>query len=283
MSLRSPRFANSDRLQRAADNRPPLRQGEEDEAVRLVQQALIELGFPMPVSTHRFGSPDGKYGGETSARVRDFQIRYHLSADGVAGRNTMAKLDELLPGPAAPLPPLPSGLPYDVPGLRVLLAQPSGNSCWATVYTMMVSWHRQMSFPGIREAIVAIDPGATKWVGFYDADSGLPTTEGRNFEVATHLVREPRMNLSIRGWVDMLRRCGLLWVSHAFLQGGTLFIHDRILEAMHGDGQPGGTFMKIMDPDGGRRYSEPFKVFLRQYELQAQAEPFYQDYQILHF
>jgi hypothetical protein len=248
-----------------------------------VQQGLIELGFPMPISIRRYGSPDGIYGSETAARVRDFQFRHHLSPDGVAGRNTMAKLDELLPGPAAPLPPLPSGLPVDVPGTRVLFAQPTTNGCWATVYTMMISWRRQASFPSIREAVLAIDPGTTKWVTFFDTDTALPSSEGHNFEIATGLVREPRMNLSIRGWVDMLRRNGLLWVSHAFLQGGGLFIHDRILEGMHGNGQPEGTFMNIMDPDGARRYSEQFSQFIRKYELQAQVEPFYQDYQILHF
>jgi hypothetical protein len=148
---------------------------------------------------------------------------------------------------------------------------------------MMISWRRQMSFPGIREAIAAIDPQTTKWVEFFDNDSGLPPSEGRNFEIATRLVREPRMSLSVRGWVDLLRRNGLLWVSHAFQQGGRLFIHDRILEGMSGSGAPERTFMKIMDPDGGRRYSEPFPQFLSKYELQAQVEPFYEDYQILHF
>ncbi|MGE3806941.1 MAG: peptidoglycan-binding protein, partial [Gemmataceae bacterium] len=276
-------FANNDRLRRAAENNPAMRQGEEGEAVRLVQQALIDLGFPMPISTRRYGSPDGIYGNETATRVRDFQRQQHLSSDGIAGRNTLAKLDELLPGPAPPLPPLPTGLPYDVPGIRDLFAQPTDNSCWATVYTMMISWRRQMSFVSIRAAIAAIDPTTTKWVDFFDNDTGLPASEGRNFEFATRLVREPRMNLTIRGWVDMMRRHGLLWVSHAFRQGRNLFVHDRILEGMHGNGEPDGTFMKVMDPDGGRRYSEPFRVFLRKFELQAQVEPFHEDYQILHF
>jgi hypothetical protein len=113
MALRSPRFARNERLQRAASNNPPLCAGETGEAVRLLQQALIDLGFPMPISVRRFGSPDGIYGHETTGRVREFQRKYGLSVDGVAGRNTWAKLDALLPNPASPLPPLPRGVQYD--------------------------------------------------------------------------------------------------------------------------------------------------------------------------
>jgi len=96
MALRSPRFAKDERLQRAANNNPPLRAGETGEAVRLLQQALIDLGFPMPISVKRFGSPDGIYGNETTTRVREFQRKNGLSADGIAGRDTLAKLDALL-------------------------------------------------------------------------------------------------------------------------------------------------------------------------------------------
>jgi peptidoglycan hydrolase-like protein with peptidoglycan-binding domain len=112
MALRAPRFAKNERLQQASRNSPPLGSGAKDEAVRLVQQALIDLGFPMPISTRRYGSPDGLYGNETTTRVQEFQKQQHLSVDGVVGRDTMAKLDELLPGPANPLPPLPAAGKY---------------------------------------------------------------------------------------------------------------------------------------------------------------------------
>ena len=109
MALRSPRFASNARLQRAADNNPPLRRGEIGEAVRLLQQALIDLGFSMPISVRRFDTPDGIYGDETAVRVRDFQTKYRFSPNCIAGRDTLAKLDALLPDPAPPLPPLPAG------------------------------------------------------------------------------------------------------------------------------------------------------------------------------
>jgi hypothetical protein len=106
MALHSPRFANNVLLRRAAENNPPLVPGSISEAVRLVQKALIDLGFPMPISTRVFGSPDGIYGDETTAQVRAFQRKHGLNPDGIAGRNTLAKLDALLPGAAPALRPL---------------------------------------------------------------------------------------------------------------------------------------------------------------------------------
>ncbi len=109
MSLKSPRFASNERLQSAASNDPVLARGAISAAVRVIQQALIDLRFPLPISTKKFGSPDGVFGAETKSRVRDFQRKSGLSPDGIVGKNTMHKLDELLPGAAAPLPPLPKG------------------------------------------------------------------------------------------------------------------------------------------------------------------------------
>jgi peptidoglycan hydrolase-like protein with peptidoglycan-binding domain len=107
MALSSPRFATNTRLQAAADNRPVMNWGEVGEAVRLVQQALIDLGARMPISLKRHGSPDGIFGDETKSRVCAFQVKHGLSADGIVGTNTLAKLDKLLPAAGAALPPLP--------------------------------------------------------------------------------------------------------------------------------------------------------------------------------
>jgi hypothetical protein len=94
-TLRSVRFRSNSRLQAAANNRPPMRPGERGLAVQKLQQALIDLGFPMPVSTRRRGTPDGIYGAETTSIVRKFQRQNGLRVDGVVGRNTMSRLDQL--------------------------------------------------------------------------------------------------------------------------------------------------------------------------------------------
>jgi hypothetical protein len=108
MALHSPRFKANARLQSVAENNPSMNWGEVGEAVRLIQQALIDLDAQMPISIERHRSPDGIFGNETKDRVRAFQIRQGLAADGLVGRNTLARLDQLL-GAADPLPALPSG------------------------------------------------------------------------------------------------------------------------------------------------------------------------------
>jgi|GEM_PF-2477680 len=49
------------------------------------------------------------------------------------------------------------------------------------------------------------------------------------------------------------------------------FLHSRMLEAIIGTGKPESTRMQIIDPDGGRRYTEPFMAFLAKYEAGIQS------------
>ncbi|MGE0759115.1 MAG: peptidoglycan-binding protein [Pirellulaceae bacterium] len=108
MSLRSPLFANQPRLDQAAQNRPPLRRGDRGTAVNRLQQALIACGLALPRST-RAGTPDGIYGDETVQKVSEFQTREGLAADGIAGRDTLHRLDDrLLGGGSDPSGPIPS-------------------------------------------------------------------------------------------------------------------------------------------------------------------------------
>jgi hypothetical protein len=93
MALSSSRFTSSRRLVAASTNSPPLRRGARGRAVHLIQFALLDLGYRMPRSTGGNMSPDGIYGDETVATVRDFQRSKRLNPDGEVGRNTMRELD----------------------------------------------------------------------------------------------------------------------------------------------------------------------------------------------
>jgi len=95
MAFTARRFQQNQRLDTAADNSPPLRRGDSGEAVEILQLAFMDLGFSMPKSTTKCFVPDGIYGPETEAIVRDFQASNYLKQDGVAGRNTLAQLDTL--------------------------------------------------------------------------------------------------------------------------------------------------------------------------------------------
>lgn len=263
--LKSPRFASNQRLQKAAENKPAIQWLEKGDAIAIIQQALIDLGYKMPQSTLKSGGPDGVYGSETSKVVRTFQTKYTLGSDGVVGKKTMYKLDELLP---AGTPPKPESLiPYKVPGFASVLAQPSPMSCWATVYTMMRSWRYQQSF-GIRDAVLAV---GQKWADYYDqsyppTQRGLPPAEFAPFLKAAQMTHQPMVNLTIDEWARMLRRYGLLWIGAAVKPEVGSGLHSRIVEGIHGNGKHDGTFMEIIDPDGGKRYTEAFMTFLGKYE-----------------
>jgi len=97
MALRAGRFSGSHRLQEASNSHPPLKQGDEGDAVAIVQQALVDLGFDMPRTTkNRHALTDGIFGPETTDIVRQFQKKYGLVVDGIAGRQTLATLDEVI-------------------------------------------------------------------------------------------------------------------------------------------------------------------------------------------
>ena len=94
--LTSPWFRWNDALIAASKNAPPMRKGYVGYAARIIQLALIELGYSMPRTVAKYGSPDGIYGAETKSKVISFQKKHGLSKDGVVGKNTIAKMDQLV-------------------------------------------------------------------------------------------------------------------------------------------------------------------------------------------
>lgn len=60
-----------------------LRKGSKGEAVKKLQQRLMELGYTLP----KYGA-DGDYGNETLAAVKAFQKDWGLKVDGIAGPET---------------------------------------------------------------------------------------------------------------------------------------------------------------------------------------------------
>jgi hypothetical protein len=90
-------------LQNAYDNSLPLKNGETGDGVRIVQWCLRDLGYAMPVSFRKSGDADGIFGNETFRTIQDFQKDNGLGVDGIAGRETLDRLDKLFmektPGP----------------------------------------------------------------------------------------------------------------------------------------------------------------------------------------
>jgi hypothetical protein len=95
MAFRSTRFTDDSVLEAAAKNDPPLCKGAKGPAVAAIQQALVDLGYPMPISMATpNATPDGIFGDETAATVKLFQGELKLAVDGIVGRDTLRALDE---------------------------------------------------------------------------------------------------------------------------------------------------------------------------------------------
>lgn len=92
LSLRLGRHAQ---LQKAANNAPPVARGAKGEGIAALQEGLADLGMDLTISTGPEGF-DGIFGSETDRAVRQFQSENALSADGIAGKLTLHKLDGLL-------------------------------------------------------------------------------------------------------------------------------------------------------------------------------------------
>ena len=64
-----------------------LRPGMKDDRVKVMQEALIALGY-------LGGTPDGIFGTNTENAIRKFQRANHMEADGLAGLRTLELLYE---------------------------------------------------------------------------------------------------------------------------------------------------------------------------------------------
>lgn len=97
MTLVCGRLSGNADIVKASMNVLPMKQGAKGEGVKVLQLALIDLGTPMPRSTANGSTlPDGIFGSETQAAVAAFQRFNGLMADGIAGTQTIGRLDQLL-------------------------------------------------------------------------------------------------------------------------------------------------------------------------------------------
>jgi peptidoglycan hydrolase-like protein with peptidoglycan-binding domain len=94
--LQAPRFNRNVRLVEASSNSSrPLAEGESGEAVAIVQLALFDLGYKLPITTGGGRTlPDGIFGRETLSAIRDFQWSNGLAVDGLAGPRTLTALED---------------------------------------------------------------------------------------------------------------------------------------------------------------------------------------------
>lgn len=96
--LKSPRFSRLVDLEAAFDDETVIETGAAGRGVQAIQQALYDLGYPMPTR-----GADGTFGSETRTAVAAFQTaRAPLVPDGRVGSKTIDALDTAFGMPVLP-------------------------------------------------------------------------------------------------------------------------------------------------------------------------------------
>lgn len=203
MPLLYPPFAASTRIQDAFKNLPAMKRRESGPGVVLFQTALLDLGYKMPTSTRKTGKPDGVYGDETYAVVCKFQTEKKLKHDGVAGRNTIEKLDQLMVAksaktakpspPVAPPPPpvIPPNRDYKIGTGDPVITPDPGSGVWGAKSAELsyIALKEMITRPEfLSSCVIAIGDDAVKHLSHYFQNSGRSYTidlEGMLDEVPT--------------------------------------------------------------------------------------------------
>jgi hypothetical protein len=230
--LKYPPFAASAAIEAASRSRPPLQVGSRGPGVAILQGALIDLGYKLPRTLRSLGRPDGIYGKETSDAVVAFQSRkgLKLKHDGIAGKDTVAALDQAmlkLTGPLGPSPspvaPPPMTDQYQLGTMDPPPHHDPGAGAWS-------SKAKTASHVALKEAIIQILPhayfiigaNATKHMAHYLGNSGNPYTidlEGMVRDVPSARARYEEEVDEAKEFVEMLSP-GTCQIASRVLEGG---------------------------------------------------------------
>jgi hypothetical protein len=155
-----------------------------------------------------------------------------------------------------------------VPGLSYPVRQPTPHSCWAAMFTMMLSWRRQQSI-AIPAAVAELGPPYTD---YFQHDRGLPISANRRLAQTAGMRAEELMNLTAEGWELLLRQHGLLWTSYGWrqfdAQGSEVRAgrHIVIVYSIRGDGSARETTVLYVDPGDAGYHEIRFRDFAERHE-----------------
>lgn len=279
MAVTHPRFVHCPQLQAASLDKPPLKKGASGEGVRLVQEALRDLGYALPISTLSGGQLDGVYGSETKGIVSVFQKNHGLSYDGEVGKNTLAKLEQELHG--LPLPPkVEDHLPYNVAGKVCYLLQrdlidphnlwrSTDQLCWAAAVTTMQSWRDQKEYAVLK----VIEELGSFFAQAYEFGHGMhPGAYKLLLQRARMQALPPQTLPTPWEWYQLLRQHGLLWVGAMSDTSGDRYRHSFIIQGMFVAEEFGIRF-KMQQPGSTREWNLSVSSFTSM--VQEASEPGY--------
>jgi hypothetical protein len=156
---------------------------------------------------------------------------------------------------------------YTVPGNIPAVKQPTGNTCWATAATMLISWKK-----GPQTIQQAMDNAGVIYGLKVKADSGLAGSEKPSFLQAVGMKAEGPQTYSVAGWQQLLKNYGPLWVTTNEGTSQRFAVHARVMVGISGDGSPSGTFVTLLDPATGSKTSETIQSFTKKMEDIARAD-----------
>jgi hypothetical protein len=161
-----------------------------------------------------------------------------------------------------------STINYVVPGVVPALVQPSSMTCWATVSTMLVSWHETASY-----AIADVMQRAgSDYLTLYQGDQGLAGTAKPAFLASLSLSAEQPQDFSPDGWLALLQNHGALWVTTNEGPGQLFAVHARVVVGISGDETGDGTSLQIVDPADGSTSTETLTTFTKKFDDIARAD-----------
>jgi len=125
------------------------------------------------------------------------------------------------------------------------LKQPSTNTCWATVATILFSWKNDKE--AAIEDVMAV--AGQEFLDLFNTNEGLKGSDKPRFLQALGLVAEPPMSFSVQGFERLLRAHGPLWITADEDPSEDFSVHARVLIGLRGDGTPDNTDAIFFDPD----------------------------------
>jgi hypothetical protein len=166
---------------------------------------------------------------------------------------------------------------YDVPGTIDVIAQPKSMACWATVTTMLMEFKQQQSFT----IDTALDTLGSDFEQIYQSNSGLAPDRVQDLANATGMTIEYQRCETPESILQLLKDYGM--ISIVDNEGSTTnwAVHNRLIQGIYGDGTTSNTFLKIIDPAGGKTYEESFDVFASKYESMSDANGW--NLQMMHY
>jgi hypothetical protein len=154
---------------------------------------------------------------------------------------------------------------YKVPGQVQSIQQPTNNSCWATVATILLSWRDEVSY----SIQAAMDVAGSKWRTKFDSNGLLLFSEHDDFAKDAGFAFDAPQSYTIEGLLNLLQTFGPIVVITDEDPTGNSFTHARVISGIRGDGTEKGTFLTIHDPADGQIHIETVEIFRAKFEEAA--------------